>query len=109
MAQQEKKQPLNWELAETLEKGDVRAEITIATLQNGKKLYSTGFRRIIRDRESGADTGKTTGFFKGVEDFRNIKALCDDVIYWIDADREEDRQSKGNKRGRHAHQGGRFA
>lgn len=108
MAQHEKK-PLNWELVETLEKGDVRAEITVARLANGKKLYSTGFRRIIRDRETGDDTGKTTGFFKGAEDFRNIKALCDEVTYWLDADREEEYQNKKNQHGRRPHQGGRFA
>lgn len=88
MDNKEKKSPLNWQIIETLEHGDVRAEITTATTQNGKRLYSTGFRRIVRDRD-GVDVGKTTGFFKGPQDFESIKHLCDEVKYWIDADQEE--------------------
>lgn len=98
MDNKERKSGLSWQLVETLEHGDVRAEITTATLQDGKRLYSTSFRRIVRTKE-GVDVNKTTGFFKGASDFDSIKHLCDEVKYWIDADKEEHRGSN-DKRGR---------
>jgi hypothetical protein len=99
MSDTEQKSPLKWELLETLENGDVKAEISASRLPNGKRIYSTGFRRIVRTKE-GVDTGKTNGFFRGNEDFVSIKALCDEVKYWIDADKDEQHKAKTTTVGR---------
>lgn len=92
------RKPLDWKLEETIQCGDIRAEITAARSSHGKKFHSVSIRKIIRDREN-KETGRTTGFFKR-GDMSSIRDVCEQAQHWIDADTEEDRQNRDRHTGR---------
>ncbi|MGW8177790.1 MAG: hypothetical protein ACWGQW_03235 [bacterium] len=100
-------QPREWTLAETLEKGRIRVEITTSRNQNGTKMHSVSIRKKIFDRDGEPvidfeGKEKTTGFFRR-EDMADIGELAIEAQRWIDADKHEDQQSKSAQNGRKNH------